>query len=66
MARKHYTVVEVAEMFATDPQQVRRWIRSGRLHAIDISQVGAGRKVYRIPASEIQRLEQEMADQAAS
>jgi hypothetical protein len=66
MARKHYTVAEVAEMFATDAQQVRRWIRSGRIHAIDISTPGAGRVVYRIPASEIERLEQEMATKAAS
>ena len=32
-----YSVVQVAEMLRTNPETVRRWIRNGKLHAIQVS-----------------------------
>lgn len=48
------TTDEVAERYATTPDIVRRWIRQGRLEAIDI---GDGRPTYRIYPEALDRFD---------
>ncbi|MBV8717820.1 MAG: helix-turn-helix domain-containing protein [Chloroflexi bacterium] len=47
------TVNEVAERLKLNPKTIRRWIQSGKLHAIGL---GSDRAGYRIRASEIELL----------
>lgn len=49
-----YTVKEFAKIMKTDPQMVRKGIRSGRIQALKLT--GGKNATYRIPVSEIDRL----------
>ncbi len=46
------TVQEVADLFRVNVETVRRWIRSGELHVLDL---GGPRVGYRIRREEIDR-----------
>lgn len=56
-AERPRTTDQVAEHYQTDKYQVRRWIRQGRLRAINIGT--ARRPTYRITATELARFEAE-------
>jgi len=47
------TVKEFAERLKLNPETVRRWIKSGRVHGTSL---GSDRGGYRIPASEVERI----------
>jgi excisionase family DNA binding protein len=47
------TVAEVARRLKLHPETVRRWIKTGRLHAISL---GSDRAGWRIRASEVELL----------
>lgn len=47
------TVEEAAALLKLNPETVRRWIRSGRLHAVLIGSERAG---YRIADAELRRV----------
>jgi excisionase family DNA binding protein len=50
---KFLTVAQVAERLEIGQETVRRWIKSGKLHAVNLGGTKLG---YRIPESEIERL----------
>lgn len=57
----YYTVEEFAYVVQMNPQTIRTSIRVGKIHAI---RVGIGKKSpYRIPASELVRLNQVSFDE---
>lgn len=49
--KRFLTVEEVADMFGVHPVTVRRWIEAGHIQA-----VRPGRRAFRIPAAEVDRL----------
>lgn len=53
MEDRMLTVKEAAERIRVDPETVRRWLRSGKLHGVKISATRGG---YRIATSEVERL----------
>jgi excisionase family DNA binding protein len=56
MTRKYLTTNQVAEMYATDEKAVRRWIRSGRLKAVNVGTSGCPR--YRVSEAELVRYDE--------
>ena len=54
MTEAFYTVREFSIIVKTDPQIVRKGIRTGRIHALKLT--GGKNATYRIPVSEIDRL----------
>jgi excisionase family DNA binding protein len=50
---RYLTVAEFAERVRLNPQTVRKWLRSGRIHGYSL---GSDRGGYRIPESEVDRL----------
>jgi excisionase family DNA binding protein len=48
-------VHQVAEILGLHPLTVRNAIRDGRLHAIDVSPEGSGRRTLRVKQSEVGR-----------
>lgn len=57
------TTEEVADRYATNPDMIRRWIRQGRLKAINIAT--PGRPTYRISADELDRFDEANSTQTA-
>jgi excisionase family DNA binding protein len=49
------SVTVVAEMLATTPKTIRRWLREGRLRGLKMAS-GAGASPWRVPRSEVDRL----------
>jgi excisionase family DNA binding protein len=53
MDERLLTVTDVAKALAVDEETIRRWVRAGKVKAI---QPGGQRGTYRIPESELRRL----------
>lgn len=51
-----YSIPKTAELLAISPDEVRRRIASGDIRAVDIRRKGASRALWRVLASEIERL----------
>lgn len=49
---KYYSVSEFAEILNVDPQTIYRWIRAGKINALQAHRWSA----LRIPASELDRM----------
>lgn len=53
------TVSEIAQRLKVSPETIRRWLRSGQLHGVHLSD----RAGWRVPASEIDRFLAQRAGQ---
>ncbi len=53
IASRYLTPPQVAQRFGIDPSKVINWIRSGELHAINVSTSTGGRPRFRISPSDL-------------
>lgn len=61
--QKHFTIKQVAEALQLSERTIRRWIKSGRLRAVEFP--GRFGIEYRIPASGLKALGFQVNDEGA-
>ena len=64
MSRRYYTTDDIATMYQVPATTVRRWIRQGRIEAVDIAE--GSRSDYRIGEAALARFEEQRSTKAAS
>lgn len=55
--KKYFSIIEIAEKYGVTKQAVHLWIKKDRLKCLKI-----GKKTFRIPVAEVERLEREAAE----